>query len=220
MKIKVFIIQCIFLILLTGCGTNLSEPSDSTSKIENTTSNNEKSELVRAIGRLTQGTILIIPAGKEEINQLGAPSSLGSETDYSFKGDYNIIFKDKEGKETDISKFSGEIIAHDKNPIQLEKLAFEGFEAVYFKPIPNVSRPESCYFYAVDKNSNAFQFSFLNENGFKGNTTPLSPNIKPTIDNNQLIVPTWNPEEDSYSLVFTPDLNKKIMKFHRKISHK
>ena len=160
---KLILIFLTFVLLISGCNSNskLKEVSnDNTSErrvepikspnsqglkgsSQTTLTNLKDSETPRAVGKAVSGEILIIPTEADSIEQLGAPSCLGTETDYSFKGNYKIVFKDLKGHTADISYYNGQIIAKDKSPISLGKLRFKDIEIFYFKPIQNLSRPES-----------------------------------------------------------------------------
>lgn len=118
---KKTILIIIFILLIAGCSKttvknnnpSLKKSSDASSS-EPLESNSNNLITPRAIGRANSGQILIIPEDSEKIEQLGAPSCLGEETDYSFKGKYKILFKDTENNVTQISDYDGQIIAKDK----------------------------------------------------------------------------------------------------------
>jgi hypothetical protein len=187
------------------------------SKLEQVDSNIDISRLsltgARAVGKSSLGKIMIIPIDKEQIEQLGAPSCLGVESDYSFKGSYAVVFVDLNGTRSLISKYDGQIISNSKEPIKLEKLMFQDFEAFSFKPVPNRCRPDATYLYAVTKDKTSFKFLFTYSDGNITDNTPLSPNALIKVKDNQIIIPTWDNEKGDYDMVFTPDTNQKMMKY-------
>lgn len=104
------ILITILILLIAGCSkitvqnNNLSlKKSLDSGSFEYLESNSNNLISPRAIGRANSGHILIIPEETEKIEQLGATSCLGEETDYSFKGKYKILFK-KEFFMPDIQK--------------------------------------------------------------------------------------------------------------------
>jgi hypothetical protein len=213
-----------FILILAGCKMkevqnantferNIASPKTTTS------TDSEDSKSLRAIGKSNSGEVLVISTENESIKQLGAPSSLGVETDYSFKGNYKIVFKDLKGNVTDVASYNGQIIGKDKSPIRLDKLDFNDIEIFYFKPIPNISRPEAVYLFGVDKNGKAFQLSFEYPDKITGNTTS-SPNSLPQIKDNWLVISTWEPEEGNYKQFFELDIQKKSLKFIGKEKYK
>lgn len=171
----------------------------------------EGSKSPRAIGKSDNGEILIIPTEVEAIEQLGAPSSLGEETDYSFKSAYKVVFKDLEGNVTDIAGYNGQIIGKDKSPIKIGKLYFKEIEIFYFKPISNLVRPDALYLFGVGKDEKAFQLSFEYP-GKMIETTASSPGSVPEVRDNRLVISSWEPEKGSYKQFFELDVQKKLLR--------
>jgi hypothetical protein len=207
----------LIILLLSGCKIDANTVKRNTvpskaavsqdTVLQTTATNSADSKLPRAVGKSINGEILVIPTETESIEQLGAPSSLGAETDYSFKSTYKIAFKDLNGNIMDIASYSGQIIGKDKSPIRLWKIDFKDIEIFYFKPIPNTSRPEALYLFGVDKNRKAFQLSFEYPDKIMGNTTS-SPDSILGIEDNWLVIPTWEPEEGNYKQFFELDIQK------------
>lgn len=213
----------IFVMLATGCST-VAVQYDNNSSINQTLSpdslessefNSDNMEIIRAIGKSNKGQVLIVPEEDEKIEQLGAPSCLGEETDYSINGKYKILFKDSEGNITQISEYEGQIIAKDTEAIELEKLTFNGVELFHFKPIPNLCRPDIAYLFGVTEDKEAFQFSFeYDDNTFRWVCS--SPNTIPEIIDNMLVISSWEWDKGNYKEFFVPDVQKRTMKFVKK----
>lgn len=192
--------------------TTVGEAQDSEKAMLETASKSpEGSKSPRAIGKSDNGEILVIPTEVEAVEQLGAPSSLGEETDYSFKGAYKVVFKDLKGSVTDIAGYNGQIIGKDQSPIKIEKLYFKEIEIFYFKPIPNLVRPDALYLFGVDKSGKAFQLSF-EYHGRAIETTAASPGSVPEVRDNRLVISSWEPDKGSYKQFFELDLQKKSLR--------
>lgn len=206
--------------LAVGCSTVAVQYDDNSStnhtfspnSTEQPESNSANEDILRGVGKANNGQILIVPEEDEKIEQLGAPSCLGVETDYSFKGKYKILFKDPEDNVIQISEYEGQIIAKDMEAIELEKLSFNGVELFHFKPILNRCRPEIAYLFGVTEDMEAFQLAFeYDDKTF--NWVCSSPDTIPEIIDNMLVISSWEPDEGNYKDYFVPDVHKRTMKF-------
>lgn len=178
----------------------------------------------RAAAKTRYGDLSLMPVGKEVIEKLDAASCSDSESDVSIQGDYELLYKDKEGNSSVVTTYRGlTLIAKDEAPIQLEVLSFPQFDAVIFTPEPHGCPVVQMYLFAVGKDQQAFQWTFENE-GILGekptHSTLVLPDEPPVVQGGQLIVPTAINSEGGddlfFHITYTPDLSNQLMKFVQK----
>ncbi len=115
---------------------------------------------IRAVGKSDYGTLTIKAVGAEETGQLGADSSFGKAEDYSFRGNYQIVFEDKAGTVKTICEIKDlSIIQPEKTPVNLKKLRVGETDIFYFIPEYAGSNDVTAYFFGVSKDGNAFLFN-------------------------------------------------------------
>lgn len=165
--------------------------------------NHNKSNTVRAEGKSDYGTLEFISIGKEKVEQLGADSSYGKASDFSFTGNYKVIFKNSMGKKKLISRMNNlNVIQPYKTTIKLQKLKVDGTDIFYFVPKYSSSNDTDIYFYGITSGGEAFKFKIENnkaqeigdEKVLSDSTAVLSTTCKeysiPKISNGKNIVLT------------------------------
>jgi len=167
----------------------------------------------RAQWNVEGGTLLLMPMGEETVQQLGAPSCLGLETDYSITGYYDMVFRDVQGTMKVIQSLGSiEIIQRDLKPLKLDSYAFKDFKAYAFIPRYTDCHYRELYLYGV-KDGEAFALPFDRGNDRTTVYFDLLPVDKPVIKQEQLVMMGgFAAGADAYDrYTFSPDLNKRLM---------
>jgi hypothetical protein len=168
---------------------------------------------LRAAGKTKFGVLQIVSKSQETIEALGAPGCVGLAEDLSIKGDYQVLFKNNQGKEFVVSQNGlKNIISPTKETIPLTKLSFKAFESLSFTPVYTDCHGVLFYMYGVTA-VNAFQFKFQTD---KGTTDSyyMGPNTKLQVIDDQLIVQGGRAAGDAgYAIryIFKPDIPTKTM---------
>lgn len=187
-------------------------------------STSKEAVVIRAEGISKFGNIIVTPNNDENIGELGADSSYGKSSDYTFNADYNIIFEDSLNNKKIIGKIEHQnipIIIQPKNtPIKMEKITLNENELFIFIPQYAGSNDVPLYIFSVDKNGKASQVKFQFDNGSEPSVgatilTSTSPKFTlPSVEENMLVFKALFNEEDSSDLKFyklTFKLNNNVL---------
>lgn len=233
-KFVLYLFVFTILLFITGCNNTLDDKKSSSDSISKTTNQistiNLSENVIRAKGESIYGELLILPQEIESIDQLGADSSYGKSTDFSFQSNYNVIYKNKNNEIKLIAKLEDlKIIQPLNSIIKLNKLESKDFDLFYFTPQYTGARSIDAYFFCITKEQTAFEFQFefnkADNNEFKNiltNTTTLLPQImkeyvSPKLQDNNLITKTsLNTSVMDFRIfqvIYKPDLKNKVIKF-------
>lgn len=114
----------------------------------------------RAVGGSGQGELALVPKEAERVNQMGAPSCIGTESDYHMVGSYDLLFRKPDGSSQTVRTFDNlNMIQPDLNPIRMERLAFDSFEAFMFTPAYADCHETEFYLFGI-RDGKAFPFTF------------------------------------------------------------
>jgi hypothetical protein len=169
---------------------------------------------IRAEGKTAFGNLQIVSKSAETIEALGTPSCMGNPEDFSIKGDYQVLFKNAQGKEFVVSENElKDIISPSKEMIPLNKLSFKAFESFFFTPVYTDCHGIQFYMYGINAEG-AFQFKFQTDDS-TNDFYYMGPNTKLEVIEDKLIVVGGRAAGDNgYALryIFKPDLTTKTMK--------
>lgn len=234
-KALIILVLVFFLFAMWGCSSKWMDAS-TTKEVNNINQpeavlQNTQSKTARAEGKSSYGVLSVVPKESEVIEQLGAPSVYGDASDYSFKGDYNIIFEDNSGKQTVVAEMDNlQIIQPDNATIDLNKLSMDDADIFYFIPQYRGANDVSIYFFGITKDGNAFEFKIENNkaqeygdvNALSDSTIALSTNSKeyfpPTLKNENIILKAvYNIGEgqnyEIYNVTFHVDVKDRVLKY-------
>lgn len=221
-------------ILLSGCGTESSDPLDMTEstltetnksdelqsqKPESPYSNvvkidtNQENPTVRARIDVDNGELYVVSKGKEAIGHVTTPSVLGSEGDFFYQGNYSVVYKHneeiKEIKELQKLVF----IQPSDQPISFEKISFEAMDVFLLTPEYTASRGYNSYAFGIDKESGeAFAITFKNAEKVQ-ETINYEKTSTPDNEGEKLGVTTRNSEGHGDTLTTTYSFNKNSKQF-------
>ena len=234
-KVCIIFMSYLFLLTLLGCSTkqiNISTTTEANRAKESEAAlQNTQSKTVRAEGKSGYGVLSIVPVGSEIIEQLGASSVYGGGDDYSFKGDYKVLFKDNNGNESVIAKLDDLNIIQPQNAvISFQKMSMGDTDIFYFIPQYQGSNDIPIKFFGVTKDGNAFEFKIENNKAQESEDVKalsewafeLSTNSKdyspPAIQNENLILrAVYNIGEGQnyviYNVTFHVDMKDRIFKY-------
>lgn len=216
----IFIISILFL-SLSGCSSKQTNKQYISS-----------SSTIRAIGRSNYGELTIVSKDKENVEQLGADSCFGKASDYSFTGDYYVIFAAKDGNKIIIAALNKQKIIQPENSIiELNKLTMSNADIFYFIPEYSGSNDVSIRFFAITKEGKSFVFNiednkaqqFGDVNALSDSTAVLSTTSKmyspPEIVGKDSIALTavydigGDQNLKIYKVVFRVDIKNKLLKY-------
>ncbi|MDF2987316.1 MAG: antirepressor regulating drug resistance protein [Eubacterium sp.] len=193
--------------------------------------NNNTKNSIRAVGKSDYGTIKIKAAGAEETGRLGADSSYGKAEDYSFRGNYQIVFEDNAGTVKTICEIKDlSIIQPEKTPVNLKKLRVGETDIFYFIPEYAGSNDVTAYFFGITKDGNAFLFNIesnkaseFGDEKILSNTTAIltmsskeytAPGVK---GDNVFFKAVYNIGEGQnltlFNVTFNVDVKNRVLKF-------
>jgi hypothetical protein len=165
---------------LYGCSSEQISPPVSKEtnqqQVSSDSTPNTKLNIVRARGRSNYGELSLACKDEEKVQQLGADSSFGKAADYSFTGDYDVIFKTEDGKKTAVTTLNDLTIIQPQNSVmKLNKLHIGDTDVFYFIPEYSGSNDVPIRFFGITKQKGAFQFSIENNKAQHfGDTKALS----------------------------------------------
>lgn len=220
MRLKIVLVLIAINLLFYGCSdkvtsdkktdlSNIQEVSTSNPAVLNKQNVEIKNDSpIRAQGVSKFGEIIVRASGEEEVKQLNESSSYGKASDYTFNGDYNIIFKNLSNNEEVIGTINREnipvIIQPQNNPIKLQKVILNENELFIFIPQYTGSNDVPLYIFGINRDGQAFQARFqINTNAeptdsFSIITTTSPKFLNPYAEGDKLIVNTlMNDKVDS-----------------------
>lgn len=211
---KFILLALIGSVLLTACqneSLTLNTETVWESSPQPATPNVTSPLIPRAQGKAETGVLQIVPANREEISQLGAPSCYGKETDYLFKADYKVVFKPNSGKEQEGAVFNSlQIIREYEDMIPLDGLKISGIEMFYFIPVKNQCRPSELYMFGVDQTGDAFQIGFVADSNPTW-TASIMADYQPQVANDLLVIKTAEGEDIQLKdIIYKYNVEKKI----------
>lgn len=233
-----FFVSVFLLMAVTGCSILRTDipASKKSNGIKNagTALLNTDSKTVRAEGKSEYGILSIVPVGAEIIEQLDAPSVYGKAGDYSIKGDYKVVFKDRRGGETVIAKMDALHIIQPQNAVMnIQKLNMDDADIFYFTPQYRGSNGIPVKFFGITKDGDAFEFKVENnkaqEAGDAGALSEwaveLSTNsgsyAPPAIENENILMRTiysagGGQDYEIYNVTFYADIDSRTLKYIEK----
>lgn len=114
-----------------------------------------------SICKSNYGELTIVSKDKENVEQLGADSCFGKASDYSFTGDYYVIFAAKDENKIIIAALNKQKIIQPENSIiELNKLTMSNIDIFYFIPEYSGSNDVPIRFFAITKGRNKIINSF------------------------------------------------------------
>ncbi len=171
----------------------------------------------RAIGRTSGGEWTIVPSGEEQVAKLGAPSCYGIETDYSFTGNYQVVYTPTGGQPQVVGKVTeSPLVSQSLEPEMMSTIALPGAEGLLYYPQYTGCHGIPFYLFA-EKDGHGMMLQFdqnRNEPGISDSfTTSLEANKRPKVVNGQLITETPQGAGQDFPIryVFTPDYDRKMM---------
>lgn len=188
----------------------------------------EKGKYIRALGKSDYGEIIIKSRDTEQIEQLiGELPRLGLQTDYTIKGSYEVIFRDRNNEEKIITTFKDlQCVQPINRTIKIKKIKLKDLELFYFTPMyRNTSdniRFNQVYFFGVTAEGKSFQFKFNNENNKDiVDSAIISRESEVKVVKNQLkLIQNGYSEErqrlDIYTYTYNPNIKNKTMEFVNK----
>jgi hypothetical protein len=232
MKLKYLIITVFISTIMVGCSTinsstEATKISKNSSTLKDVSSNSKENPIIRAEGISKFGKIIITANGEEQTGQLGADSSFGKSSDYTFNADYNVIFNDLSNNKKIIGTIYHDNIAAIIQPknvlIKMDKVIINGDELFIFIPQYSGSNDVSMYIFRVDKEGQASQVKFQYDKDSKpGESAPIvtstSPKFElPSVEENMLVIKSLmaasvgSPDLKFYKLKFKLDNNILIL---------
>ncbi|MEJ3719937.1 hypothetical protein WGM54_18265 [Paenibacillus polymyxa] len=203
-------------ILLSGCGTESSEKPivkqetsstvmNKSKELENQDPNSaytnvikidtiQENPTVRARIETDSGELYVVSKGEEAIGHITTPSVLGSEGDFSYQGNYSVIYKHiggiKEIKELKKLVF----IQPSEQPISFKKVSFKAMDVFLLTPEYTASRGYNSYAFGIDKKSGeGFAITFKKAENVQ-ETINYEKSSIPVNTNEKLVVTTRNTE--------------------------
>jgi hypothetical protein len=168
---------------------------------------------IRAAGKTKFGDMQIVSKSEETIETLGAPGCVGLAEDYLIKGDYQVLFKNGQGKENVVSENElKSMISPTKETISMNKLTFKEFDSLSFTPAYTDCHGIQFYMYGVTA-KDAFPFKFQTDQGTT-DSYYMGPTTKLKVIEDQLIVEGGRAAGDvGYAIryIFKPDIATKTM---------
>ena len=234
-KACIFLVSGFLLLFATGCSymqkdIRASGGPDGT-KHAGRASRNPDSKSVRAEGKSDFGVLSIVPSGSETIERLDAPSVYGEAGDYSIRGDYKVIFKDKKGREAVIAELDDlQIIQPQDTVMEIQKLTVDDADIFYFIPQYQGSNDIPVKFFGVTKDGNAFEFKIENNKAEEAGdikalsewAVELSTNsgnyAPPAAENGNILMRTvysigGGQDYEIYNVVFHADMEERVLRY-------
>ncbi|MFE0556576.1 hypothetical protein ACFW1P_11705 [Paenibacillus sp. NPDC058910] len=222
--------------LLTACGNeqpSVSQDSPSPNTQSQETNNNEEltsqfpdngysikldsiveNQTVRAQVSTEFGELQVVSNGKEEIGHIEVPSVFGAEGDFTFRGNYNVIFI-HDGSEKVIKKLNDFIFVQktDKT-VSFEEISFDKVDIYLLTPEYTASRGYNSYAFGIDKeNGEVFPLTFKTGDNDQ-ETINYAVDTFPQNEDGKLVVSTRNTEGENdeqaiEKIVYSLDISKK-----------
>ncbi|MCS7463324.1 hypothetical protein N0M98_24685 [Paenibacillus doosanensis] len=170
----------------------------------------------RAEGVSAQGTLRLVPASEERVQQLGAPSCIGREDDYRIAGSYDLTFQPAGGESAAVRHFDDlSLIRPDLQPFAMKRVSFGSFEAFAFIPAYADCHGIEFYLFGV-KDGQAFPFSFQIDGAVRP-TFDIGPGRDFAVADGRLIVEGGISAGMDYPIRYTfqPDLQARTMQLVR-----
>lgn len=118
---------------------------------------------IRAIGKTNKGDFLVTADGKDQVEDLQAPSCFGLADDKRISGTYGVVFQDLTGKQTIVAELKNlEIITPDSSKIiQMKRDKLDGVDLLFFYPQYSHCHELFYFVFGLDqKTGEPFQISF------------------------------------------------------------
>lgn len=173
-----------------------------------------ENQTVRARVSTEHGELQVVSNGKEEIGHIEVPSVFGAEGDFTFRGNYNVIFK-HDGSEKVIKELNDFIFVQktDKT-VSFEKISFDKVDIYLLTPEYTASRGYNSYAFGIDKeNGDVFPLTFKTGNNDR-ETVNYAIDTFPHNEDGKLVVSTRNTEGENdeqaiEKIVYSLDISKK-----------
>ncbi|KOR88924.1 hypothetical protein [Paenibacillus solani] len=145
-------------------------------------------ETIRAQGITEEGMLSVIPLMKENMQQLGAPSCFGLDTDLSITGDYIVQYRSKNATNELATLKDMTFIQPTDDPVQMIRLSFHEADVFILAPQYRDCHGIEIYAFAVNQGTgHAVQLQFQDES-LISNTSYYRPGSIPLVKNNRLVL--------------------------------